>query len=145
MRNLARNTQITTRTNVRVNAIIRGRASTASVATLAKNGVEQAGFPCRAASKSGEYPHRKNRAFRLTAETLCFHFGDSPKPLNAQSMFSFKQNNVLCHSVYLPFGNERNHKSEDSNNRLSPTDRFLGTHDVGQRGARPHSLVHQCT
>ena len=30
---------------------------------------------------SGEAPHRKNRAFRLTAETLCFHFGDSPKPL----------------------------------------------------------------
>ena len=39
------------------------------------------GFPCRAASKSGEYPHRKNRAFRLTAETPCFHFWDSPKPL----------------------------------------------------------------
>ena len=30
---------IITRTNVRVNAIMRGRASTASVATLAKNGV----------------------------------------------------------------------------------------------------------
>ena len=63
---------IITRTNVRVNAIIGGRASTASVATLAKNGVGRLGFTCRAASKSGEYPHRKNRAFRLTAETLCF-------------------------------------------------------------------------
>ena len=72
---------IITRTNVRVNSIISGRASTASVATLAKNGVGRSGFTCRAASKSGEYPHRKNRAFRLTAETLCFHFWDSPKPL----------------------------------------------------------------
>ena len=38
-------------------------------------------YTCRAASKSGEYPHRKNRAFRLTAETPCLHFWDSPKPL----------------------------------------------------------------
>ncbi|HCX92782.1 MAG TPA: hypothetical protein DGZ34_08945, partial [Lachnospiraceae bacterium] len=68
-------------TNVRVNAIVGGRASTASVATLAKNGVGLPGFPCRAASKSGGVPHRKNRAFRLTAETLCFVFWDSPKPL----------------------------------------------------------------
>ena len=28
-----------------------------------------------------EYPHRKNRVFRLPAETLCFHFWDHPKPL----------------------------------------------------------------
>ena len=27
---------------------------------------------CRVASKSGEHPHRENRAFRLTAETPCF-------------------------------------------------------------------------
>ena len=33
-------------------------ASTASVATLAKTGVVRPGFPCRIASKSGEYPHR---------------------------------------------------------------------------------------
>ena len=33
-------------------------ASTASVCTLAKSGVERPGFPCRIASKSGEYPHR---------------------------------------------------------------------------------------
>ena len=33
-------------------------ASTASVATLAKSGVGRPGFPCRIASKSGEYPHR---------------------------------------------------------------------------------------
>ena len=33
-------------------------ASTASVATLAKSGVVRPGFPCRIASKSGEYPHR---------------------------------------------------------------------------------------
>ena len=39
------------------------------------------GISLRTASKSGEYPHRKNRAFRLTAETPCFHFWDSPKPL----------------------------------------------------------------
>ena len=71
---------IITRTNVRVNAIVRGIASTASVDTLAKNGVGRSRFTCRVASKSGEYPHRKNRAFRLTAETLCFHFWDSPKP-----------------------------------------------------------------
>ena len=37
---------------------MRGRASTASVATLAKSGVARPGFPCRIASKSGEYPHR---------------------------------------------------------------------------------------
>ena len=65
----------------RVSAIVRGRASTASVDTLAKNGVGQLRFSCRIASKSGEYPHRKNRAFRLTAETLCFHFWENPKPL----------------------------------------------------------------
>ena len=57
-------------------------ASTASVATLAKTGVVRPRFPCRIASKSGEYPHRKNRAFQLTAETPCFHFWDSPKPLS---------------------------------------------------------------
>ena len=45
-------------------------ASTASVDTLAKNGVGQPGLPCRTASKSGGYPHRKNRAFRLTADAL---------------------------------------------------------------------------
>ena len=39
------------------------------------------GFTCRAASKSGGIPHRKNRALRLTAETLYFVFWDSPKPL----------------------------------------------------------------
>ena len=33
-------------------------ASTASVATLAKTGVVRPRFPCRIASKSGEYPHR---------------------------------------------------------------------------------------
>ena len=33
-------------------------ASTAGVATLAKTGVVRPGFPCRIASKSGEYPHR---------------------------------------------------------------------------------------
>ena len=33
-------------------------ASTASVCTLAKSGVVRPGFPCRIASKSGEYPHR---------------------------------------------------------------------------------------
>ena len=33
-------------------------ASTASVAILAKTGVVRPGFPCRIASKSGEYPHR---------------------------------------------------------------------------------------
>ena len=33
------------------------------------------------ASKSGEYPHRKNRALRLTAETPWFHFWENPKPL----------------------------------------------------------------
>ena len=33
-------------------------ASTASVCTLAKSGVGRPGFPCRIASKSGEYPHR---------------------------------------------------------------------------------------
>lgn len=33
-------------------------ASTASVCTLAKSGVARPGFPCRIASKSGEYPHR---------------------------------------------------------------------------------------
>jgi len=33
-------------------------ASTASVCTLAKTGVVRPGFPCRIASKSGEYPHR---------------------------------------------------------------------------------------
>ena len=33
-------------------------ASIASVATLAKTGVVRPGFPCRIASKSGEYPHR---------------------------------------------------------------------------------------
>ena len=32
-------------------------ASTASVCTLAKSGVVRPGFPCRIASKSGEYPH----------------------------------------------------------------------------------------
>ena len=36
-------------------------ASTASVATLAKTGVVRPGFPCRIASKSGEYPHRSLR------------------------------------------------------------------------------------
>ena len=61
---------------------IRGRASTASVATLAKNGVGQPGFPCRAASKSGEYPYRKNRALRLTAETPCFVFWDKREVAN---------------------------------------------------------------
>ena len=49
---------IITRTNVRANAIMRGRAS-----------------------KSGVAPHRKNRAFRLTTETPCFHFWENPKPL----------------------------------------------------------------
>ena len=53
---------IIVRTNVQVHAIIRGRASTASVATLAKNGVGRSGFTCRAASKSGEYPHQKTAA-----------------------------------------------------------------------------------
>ena len=33
-------------------------ASTASVCTLAKTGVVRPRFPCRIASKSGEYPHR---------------------------------------------------------------------------------------
>ncbi len=33
-------------------------ASTASVCTLAKSDVVRPGFPCRIASKSGEYPHR---------------------------------------------------------------------------------------
>ena len=39
------------------------------------------GFSCSAASKSGEYPHRKNRAFRLTAETLCFRILGSSQAL----------------------------------------------------------------
>ena len=56
-------------------------ASKASVRTLAKIGVERTGLTCRIASKSGVAPHRKNRAFRLAAETLCFQFWDSPMPL----------------------------------------------------------------
>jgi len=28
-----------------------------------RRGEERPGFPCRTASKSGEYPHRENRAF----------------------------------------------------------------------------------
>ena len=35
-----------------------GITSTASVCTPAKSGVVRPGFPCRIASKSGEYPHR---------------------------------------------------------------------------------------
>ena len=52
---------IITRTSVRVNAVMRGRAI-----------------------KSGEYPHRKNRAFRRSAETLCFHFWEVPNPYSLQ-------------------------------------------------------------
>ena len=82
-----------TRTNVRVSAIVRGRASTASVDALAKNGVGQLRFSCRIASKSGECPHRKNRAFRLTAGTLCFHFlGKSQALENRHVNRNVKQN-----------------------------------------------------
>ena len=45
-------------------------ASTASVCTLAKTGVVRPGFPCRIASKSGEYP--------LVQKLV----GQHPKPFN---------------------------------------------------------------
>ena len=59
-------------------------ASTASVCTLAKSGVVRPGFPCRIASKSGEYPHRSLpfRQAMLGLYTRAILLGKSPKPLN---------------------------------------------------------------
>ena len=79
-------------------------ASTASVATLAKTGVVRPGFPCRIASKSGEYPHRSlpfrqamhggthfslpaNCEMHLASNARVYTpvqscWGNTPKPLN---------------------------------------------------------------
>ena len=61
--------------------IMRGRASTASVATLAKKrrGLTP-GFSCRAASKSGEHPHRKKRALSADRRNALFCIGIVPSP-----------------------------------------------------------------
>ena len=79
-------------------------ASTASVATLAKTGVVRPRFPCRIASKSGEYPHRSlpfwqamhggthfslpaNCEMHLASNARVYTpvqscWGNTPKPLN---------------------------------------------------------------
>ena len=90
-------------------------ASTASVATLAKTGVVRPGFPCRIASKSGEYPHR-SLPFRQAmhggthscvlqnfslADLLQNLVGKHPKPFN-----NFKEIGcalVVLNTYYFPF------------------------------------------
>ena len=61
-------------------------------------GVGWPGFTCRVASKSCVAPHRKNRALRLTAETPCFVFWDSPKPLKKR-----KQDIDICQCIVIVF------------------------------------------
>ena len=72
-------------------------ASTASVATLAKTGVVRPGFPCRIASKSGEYPHRSLPFWQA------MHGGTHSCVLQNFSLADLLQNLVRKHTK--PFNN----------------------------------------
>ena len=97
-------------------------ASTASVATLAKTGVVRPGFPCRIASKSGEYPHRSLPFWQAMLVFIhpCNLVGELPQTperfqRNRLRSYGAERRNFICYSC----GGYSLHKASDSFPQLS--------------------------
>ena len=97
-------------------------ASTASVCTLAKSGVGRPGFPCRIASKSGEYPHRSLPFWQAMLVFIhpCNLVGEMPQTpeqfqRNRLRSCGAERRNFICYSC----GGYSLHKASDSFPQLS--------------------------